>query len=291
MIIKERILLTPDMAKRLLDNNYPLNRALSIPVVLKYADDIKNNRWNEEVSNIDQPLATDQKGRLIQGQHRCHAVIEAGKAISTYIVRDVPESYYEFLDGGFARSAATYIQTKNANRVAAICGAICGIDDGHLSLKSSIVGKVGGSKQAIFQATRKAQIEKYREKKDLINWITVVSQPISSKTHLTMTSVAIALYVLFYTGEDRTSIEAFSSDYLDGPNEKANRILVDYCFNLMKANKKHSRPDDVAFILHAYDHYKTHSNLKSFNKYSSTFDRYEKIVMLKREQREDKDNA
>ena len=281
-MIKEKILLSPKVAEELLKNNYPLNRTLSMPVVLKYADDIRQGRWNEDVSQIDQPLATDIHGRLIQGQHRCNAVIVAQKPIYTYIVRGVPESYYEFLDGGFARSASTYLRTKNANRIAAISAAICAIEDGTLSLKSAISGKVGSEKKNVFQASRKAQIEKYQSNKAKIDSIYSMALPIQQKTHLTPTAIAIALFIMLYVGEPEETVRGFSGDFATGPIEASNRLLVDYCFNLMKSNKKHTRADDVAFVLHAYEHYRAGSNLKTFNKYDVTFDKYEKRVSNKR---------
>lgn len=282
MMIKEKILLTPELAEKLLKNNYPLNRALSMPVVLKYADDIRNNRWNEDVSDIDQPLATDEFGRLIQGQHRCNAVIVAQKAIYTYIVKNVPESYYEYLDGGFARSASTYLRVKNANRIAAISAAACAIEDGTLSLKSAVNGKVGSEKKNVFQASRKAQIEKYQSNKRMIDGVYSMAMPIHQKTHLPPSAIAIALYVLLYVGEPEKSVRSFSDDFSTGPIEQASRTLIDFCFNLTKANKKHNRADDVAFILYAYEHYRSGSNLKSFNKYGNTFSKYEKYVQDKR---------
>ena len=281
-MVKEKILLSPEVAEELLKNNYPLNRALSMPVVLKYADDIRAGRWNEEVSDIDQPLATDIYGRLIQGQHRCNAVIVAQKPIYTFIVRGVPEGYYEYLDGGFARSASTYLRTKNANRIAAISAAICAIEDGTLSLKSAVNGKVGSEKKNVFQASRKAQIEKYQNNKGMIDSLYAMSLPIQQKTHLSPSAVAIALYILLYTGEPESAIRSFSGDFATGPIEAANRLLVEFCFNMTKANKKHKRADDIAFVLHAYDHYRAGSHLKSFTKYSATFDKYEKRIQDKR---------
>lgn len=253
-----------------------------MPVVLKYADDIRSGRWNEDVSDIDQPLATDEYGRLIQGQHRCNAVIVAQKPIYTYIVRGVPESYYEYLDGGFARSTSTYLRVKNANRIAAIVAAVCAIEDGTLSLKSAVNGKVGSEKKNVFQATRKAQIEKYEVNKSKIDSIYAMAMPIHQKTHLPPSAVSIALYILLYVGEAEETVRAFSGDFATGPIETANRALVDFCFNLMRSNKKHKRVDDVAYVLHAYDHYCSGSNLKSFNKYNNTFDKYDKRVLDKR---------
>jgi len=282
MMIKERIDLTPEMAKELLENNYPLNRALSMPVVLKYADDIRNGRWNEDVSDIDQPLATDEYGRLIQGQHRCNAVIEANKPIRTYIVRNVPESYYEYLDGGFQRSVSSFLNVKNANRIASISAAICAIDDGTLSLKSAVIGKIGSKNKNVFQASRKAQLEKYKSKKKLIDGIYSMALPIQQKTHLQFSAVAIALYILLFVGEQENDIRGFSDDFATGPIAQANRMLVNFCFSLTNSRKKHTRVDDVSFILHAYWHYRSGSNLKSFNKYGNTFSKYEKYVQDKR---------
>lgn len=70
--------LTPRLAGALLANN-PANRAVTQTRVKQYAADILAGRW----AFNGEPVIVSRDGRLVDGQHRALAVIEAEKPITT----------------------------------------------------------------------------------------------------------------------------------------------------------------------------------------------------------------
>lgn len=81
------VLLTPDLAAWLLDGNLDGNRRLSSREVDRIANDITEGRWKANGDTIK----VNESGKLIDGQHRCHAVIQADIAVPTMIVFGVSD--------------------------------------------------------------------------------------------------------------------------------------------------------------------------------------------------------
>lgn len=74
----EKILITPEIAKSLLEKNSS-NRPLSIGTVKRYAFEMSSGSWK----NTHQGIAVDETGQIIDGQHRLNAVIQSGVSIMT----------------------------------------------------------------------------------------------------------------------------------------------------------------------------------------------------------------
>lgn len=107
----EVVTVTPERAKEFLNSNEN-NRNISWPLVTKYATDMLAGRW---LLNTD-AIGFDVTGRLIQGQHRLHAVVLAGEenpdiAVEMLVVEGYPPETFDVLDQGKMRSAAQVIGT------------------------------------------------------------------------------------------------------------------------------------------------------------------------------------
>lgn len=98
------ISLTPALAEVLLDRN-PANRKINFRAVETYTHEIRGNRW----SFNGEPIIVANTGELNDGQHRCMAVIEAGKAIDVLLIVGVDRETRVTLDQGRARTAADYL--------------------------------------------------------------------------------------------------------------------------------------------------------------------------------------
>lgn len=94
-------LVTPELAALYLANQ-ERNRTVTQAYVKRIADDILNGRWQEE----GDPLKFSEQGKLIDGQHRLNAVIEADKPQKFVVVRGYKKDSMAVLDIGKARSAA-----------------------------------------------------------------------------------------------------------------------------------------------------------------------------------------
>lgn len=118
----KKILLTPELAQKLLSQNSG-NRIVSGLLVAEYAQAIAEGRWRYNGETI----IVSKTGRLLDGQHRCLAVVKAGIAIEVALVDDVDEDVFDTLDSGKKRSAADVLGMggiSNANMVAATLGII-----------------------------------------------------------------------------------------------------------------------------------------------------------------------
>lgn len=93
--------ITPAKAAELLDNN-DSNRPVSAAVVRSFADAMRRGEWKV----THQGIALDSAGRLIDGQHRLTAAVEAGVPLKVLVFTDVEPDTFDVLDAGKKRSAA-----------------------------------------------------------------------------------------------------------------------------------------------------------------------------------------
>lgn len=91
-------IITPEQAIDLLGYNSQ-NRNVRPDVVNRYARDMLANEWTP-----DSVIKIDEKGILVDGQHRLFAVIEADIPMTFIIVRDVTEEARWTVDTGLKRS-------------------------------------------------------------------------------------------------------------------------------------------------------------------------------------------
>lgn len=97
---------TPEKAKQLLASSNFDNRKLRLGTVQKYASTMANGAWRTS----PETLIVAETGRLLNGQHRLHAIVQSGVACTFLFVRGVDESVYGVLDRGAMRSAADALQ-------------------------------------------------------------------------------------------------------------------------------------------------------------------------------------
>jgi len=96
--------LSPALARVLLNLNQH-NRRLSKVVVSKYARDIVNGNWTLN----GQTVVISRDGELNDGQHRCHAVVDAGQSVPVVFVFGTDRESRFTLDQGKSRMAGDYL--------------------------------------------------------------------------------------------------------------------------------------------------------------------------------------
>lgn len=118
----ETVILTPVLAELLLERN-PNNRNVREKAVVSYATDIKNGDWAFNGESIKLSV----EGLLNDGQHRCHAVIRAGRSIKTSIAFGLARETRMTVDQGAVRTAGNYLSMaghSGSNHIAAIATMI-----------------------------------------------------------------------------------------------------------------------------------------------------------------------
>lgn len=109
--VLEPTLLTPELAKRLLDNPHPRQRHISRPRVDSYARTIRDGRWR---LNPADAILVASDGRMFNGGHRCSAVVQARTPIEVYIDWNADPSLFSVIDSGLSRAPHQFISESDA---------------------------------------------------------------------------------------------------------------------------------------------------------------------------------
>lgn len=100
-ITQEWVDLTPAVAEKWLGQNHG-NRNVRQTKVKAFARDMRNGAWLTDGS----PIRFDWNGILMDGQHRCEAVIESGATIRVLVIRGLAPEAREVMDTGTKRTPA-----------------------------------------------------------------------------------------------------------------------------------------------------------------------------------------
>jgi hypothetical protein len=94
--------LTPQMCEMLLKNNHDHNRKVRRDLIVRYTRLMLTGKWMK----TGMSMSVDLNGRLIDGQHRCLAAIQAGYTIKQQVVvYELPDDAVWGTDCGQGRTA------------------------------------------------------------------------------------------------------------------------------------------------------------------------------------------
>jgi len=93
-------LVTPDLAKLYMVANVD-NRTMRAKHLDRIVDDMNNERF----FTTHQGIAFDEDGKMIDGQHRCQAIIASGKGQWLLVTTGLPPQSQRVIDGGAKRAA------------------------------------------------------------------------------------------------------------------------------------------------------------------------------------------
>lgn len=116
-IITQVMTITPAIAKAMLAS-MDKNRPLSPKRVKMYIAMMERGEWDLNGESI----IFNTKGQLVDGQHRCHAVIGSGVSIQALVVRNVEPKAQASMNTGYKRAAAHVLNMRghsNATTAAA----------------------------------------------------------------------------------------------------------------------------------------------------------------------------
>jgi hypothetical protein len=105
-MLTKRILVTPEQAGRWLEESNTHNRVIRPGVVKRYAEAMAAGKWLD----THQGIAFDDRGVLVDGQHRLLAVVRAGVAVWMNITYGVPLENQIVVDDPAVRSQADAIK-------------------------------------------------------------------------------------------------------------------------------------------------------------------------------------
>lgn len=113
-------LITPMLAEKYLDSVPDFQRKHDPRQSDKIAFAINRNEWRMNGATI----VFNEKGELIDGQHRLHGIVKAGKAVHSLVVRGVPADIQTFHTIGDEkpRKLTDFMRSKHTNTVATVLG-------------------------------------------------------------------------------------------------------------------------------------------------------------------------
>lgn len=117
------LVIGPDEAKELLDANQ-VNRPLTDAAVARYAGFMDEGEW----ALTGEPLIFSGTGRLLNGQHRLHAIVRSKAVIEVVAIYGINESAFDKMDAGKNRTISDLIGVRgvpNHVAVASVAYALC----------------------------------------------------------------------------------------------------------------------------------------------------------------------
>lgn len=117
-LIKHSVeVITPEIAAKYLKLNTE-NRPVASGALTNIMRALKNNEWKVNGESIK----FDKQGKMIDGQHRCLAVIKTGIPLVSVVLRDLDKDVFDTIDQGRKRQASDVLwirgEKKNITQLA-----------------------------------------------------------------------------------------------------------------------------------------------------------------------------
>lgn len=288
---KEKILLTPELASSFLMRNFKKNRKVSPSKVSVYATDIIEGNWNPDISEVNDPIAISDKFELLNGQHRCHAVIKAKTPVYTWIYFDVPEELYNYFDNGRPRSVGDFLDVPNSGMIAALARIMYAIQYGDAPLASALQGKLHSSYKNDTLVSRQQIIHIVDEQYDSLRRYTNLAQKMGTHLANKKSHFQVALAIIDYVGFG-DSIDRFVDECQAVIPDSPSIIAYRTAFNngIIKGIKKDMRKWVLSMTFKVYDAFIKGEEIAQFNKVDMWFSKYDKLISDKRKKDSTKEN-
>jgi hypothetical protein len=146
-------LITPELAKQLLELNCSRNRSLNPSRVRFYAQSMLDGEWS-----LSQPINLSVDGQLIDGQHRLSAVVSADLDVPFIVMTGFPVSSAILMDIGMSRNAlhtakflGYSLSSNHLSLTRFLIHAHSGKIDHHFNLSPSLVVKVAEEHKSLLE--------------------------------------------------------------------------------------------------------------------------------------------
>lgn len=229
----EAVMLSPCLAHLLMGCN-TINRPIGKSNLSNLKADIANGRWEYNGESI----SVSKTGRLLNGQHRCTAVIETGVGIETVIAFGANDESRFTIDIGSPKSAANFLHMRDytdTNNLAATVSMLLQYRKNG-SLSSGSLSRP--TKTEIVQAA-----ETYRGVQS-----SVYAVRGATKKHLGSRSVLAFCHYTFWKKTNKETADEFIRLLIDGDGlRKGNPIY--YCRERLLGMSRETRADSRAEVI------------------------------------------
>lgn len=277
-------LLTPERANALLGIRDPRQRRLVENHAQSLARAILLDEWDED---FNQTISISDEGLMMDGQHRCRAVVIAGKPIKIKVEYNVPHNQFKYYDRIKPRNAKDFYFGPNRNTAVAIATRVCCIKR-NAGLTNSLDGVIrqSGTKTNKYRIvpTMDETLACLIDNEQYIQELTALAQKIYKRIGGGSKSmIGFALWVASYVWNDADTVRKFVEDFSeDVPTSPSIVRGKDFAYRLMlkaKAQKATlSRKQIVGLVLTLFDSYKSEKLIRNASDVDKIYDKYAKAV-------------
>lgn len=253
-----REIITPEIAEAYLKANTE-NRKLRKSTVKRYAQDMSEGRWKEGTTET---IKISPTGRILDGQHRLHAVVESGTKHIFWIAKGVSEEVFDVIDTGAVRNAPDAFMVRGINYSTQIPSMISfynGVAQGFISSDQNKHKRLTNTQ--LLQAYEERPEFWQATAKKTQRWYINMAKLLSG-------SMIGGLYAYFYD-KDADDSEEFFEQLSSGLNIQCNSIAL--LRNKLMVDKMNTAKLPVsrrtALIIKSWNHFRAGHNDASFLKF------------------------
>lgn len=249
-------LLTPALARELLGRNTHNRRVRKNNLAL-LTSAIRGGEWRYDGS----PIRIDSDGNLIDGQHRCLAVIAADKPVHVLIIEGLPSEVQSTIDTGASRSlsdALTLAGEPNASVLGALIRAFWAIEKTG-SIEAAFA-QGGGSPRAMTVSTGLSWLEQN-------SWVReYATRAKSAWKYSPLTPTAATVLMAMFDRIDVADSQHFWDAVHSGANLPAGHAILALRAQLDRAGRSHERADQrhlAAMTIKAWNAYRAGAEISN----------------------------
>jgi len=244
MINMREMIITQDIARQMLEKNTN-NRPLSTHWVTELAERMKRGDW---AFNGDTIRMNGEK--LLDGQHRLHAVVVSGVPIMALVVNGLDDDVFKTIDDGRRRSASDTLAVLGEKNTKKLASALSFVD---CYYKKSFTNKKFGA-----NSRTEALLNKYPGMRDTVNSLN------SHKIKLAPPSVVYAAHYIFRE-KSHSEADEFMSAFLDGASLDSDDpvfLLRSRLIDNLSSKAKLKREYILALFIKAWNYRRSGKRLK-----------------------------
>lgn len=220
------VTVTPELAQEFINASFQNGQIRNRRALESFASQMRNGEWDE--SN-PKPMIWSASGKLLDGNHRCAALIKAGVPLEFHMAYDRPESLFDILGAESPRAPGQVIAIKNG--INCTDGKeVCAI----LARVYKYMNNINFYTQPIDLRTLEALFDEYRE---AVLYFLPIARAKPFATWLPQT-VSVAYLVLMEKLHNRELVEEFFRSIQTGDCPKDSAIWVGRESIISKATQK-----------------------------------------------------
>lgn len=239
---------TPATAKKWLATMVDNNRSLKQRKVAQYAADMRSGRWQ---TGTGETIKFNTDGKLIDGQNRLTAVIEAGRTIIFDVAYDVPVEAMAVLDTGVARSPADAMKISGATAPRQISMAAL--------IRYALMWDHGNpvGNTSTFSPTHLMVIDRYQAEAAAFDTAAARGRDCQRTGLGAETVCSLAYYLFARAARDDDQVHGWFDQLISGANLNANSpVLVLRNRALRFRADRTTRPEQLALHVMAWELYR-----------------------------------